>query len=499
MKKRILLIAYCLLLTAYCLYAQSNKYWASGRKIGLDFRSGACIVDTNNQNKYASTDVNSQILDNSGNTLFWTNGYVVLNKNYDTLSNGTNFNHSINDNAYIKSGGGLPLPKGCIMIPNPKDSNNLFWMFYLNLGFTDPQGGSYLPSQLKCLLIDKRLNNGLGDVVFKDSLIVSDSLMPGNLFAIKHGNGINWWIVVRQYHTNKFYKILIDSSGINTQITQNIGTSYSVQYFFGGSGDVSQDGTKLAYPLDIYSVPSGVSNPNFQIDVIDFDRCTGVLSKPININYNFYPDTCEIFSVCFSPDRKILYGNRLTKLYQFYLDSTNIYQSKEIIQRYNGAVCPTNTWFWQMKRGVDDKIYMDCWGGVNCMHVINNPDVIGTGCNFIQNQLTCPLYHVFDVGFPNTPNFKLGAMNCNVGIENIATETNGLNIYPNPTNSSLTISSNQTIKSITVYNLVGKEILNSIINKKSENISLAAYSNGLYFIKAITENGEIFTKKIVKE
>jgi hypothetical protein len=499
-------ISICILALLLCLltlktYSQTNKYWTVGRKVGIDFNSGIGVIDTANSNKYASHGTIAQIADDNGNNLFWSNGYVVLDKNYDTLPNGTNFNHSINDNQYINAGSGLPINNGCVIVPNPKDTDNLFWMFYMNVGFTDAQGG-YLPSQLKCLLIDKRLNGGLGDVVFKDSILISDTLIDGNLFAIKHGNGKNWWVIARQYHSNKFYKILIDSLGINPFITQNIGIKYTAPYFFSGSADVNAQGDKIAYPMDIYNVPSGVSNPMLQIDLLDFDRCNGSFLNSKSIQYNFYPDTCEISSVCFSPDGKVLYGNRLTKLYQFYLDSSNIYQSKKLIQRYNGAVCSNPSWFWIPKRGVDDKIYLTIYGGGTCMHVVNNPNVIGASCNFVQNQISCSVYHVFDDGIPNTPNYTLGAVNCAIGIENLASKNEAVNVYPNPCEEKLLVFGDWLLGNpkIAVMNILGMDM--NIQYSKSNNqctINTSNLSKGLYLLKATDEKGNTKTTKFIKQ
>ncbi len=86
-----------------------------------------------------------------------------------------------------------------------------------------------------------------------------------------------------------------------------------------------------------------------------------------------------------------------------------------------------------------------------------------------------------------------------VGINEISNANNQLIIYPNPTNSSLTIASHQTLASITVYDMVGKEMLHVVIHKNIANINIAAYANGLYFMKAVDENGEVFTQKMVKE
>jgi hypothetical protein len=86
-----------------------------------------------------------------------------------------------------------------------------------------------------------------------------------------------------------------------------------------------------------------------------------------------------------------------------------------------------------------------------------------------------------------------------VGIENVNAENNALNIYHNPTNSNFTITSNQLIKTITIYDVIGQQVLNQSVNKLLVSINVEGLPNGLYFLKAIDEKENSITKKIVKE
>ena len=74
--------------------------------------------------------------------------------------------------------------------------------------------------------------------------------------------------------------------------------------------------------------------------------------------------------------------------------------------------------------------------------------------------------------------------------------TNDLIIFPNPTNDLININSlnNQSIKSVKVFDLGGKMLIESSDNK----ISVSNLANGLYLLKITTEEGEI-TKKFIKE
>ncbi|WP_405567488.1 T9SS type A sorting domain-containing protein [Polaribacter sp. Asnod6-C07] len=69
-------------------------------------------------------------------------------------------------------------------------------------------------------------------------------------------------------------------------------------------------------------------------------------------------------------------------------------------------------------------------------------------------------------------------------------------VYPNPATSLLTIKDNSfTIKKIELYNVLGKKVLSTNINK----INIENLVNGVYLMKLETEEGNIVTKRIVKK
>lgn len=75
-------------------------------------------------------------------------------------------------------------------------------------------------------------------------------------------------------------------------------------------------------------------------------------------------------------------------------------------------------------------------------------------------------------------------------------EQSDINIYPNPTNRliNITSESDQQVLEVSIYNLIGKK-LQTIKNKNK--IDISNLPTGTYFLKAIID-GKIKTKKIVK-
>ena len=92
------------------------------------------------------------------------------------------------------------------------------------------------------------------------------------------------------------------------------------------------------------------------------------------------------------------------------------------------------------------------------------------------------------------------SMNCNgsvgTGLNNYQLEN--LNIYPNPTIGKLNIISADKINTLSITNIIGKEIL--FYKDFSANIiDLSSHENGVYFIKIRTDKGKHIEKIILNK
>ena len=74
---------------------------------------------------------------------------------------------------------------------------------------------------------------------------------------------------------------------------------------------------------------------------------------------------------------------------------------------------------------------------------------------------------------------------------------NSLNIYPNPTNSTLNIEA-EKISSVQIYDISGKLLNNRVYsNENMVSVNISSLETGIYYISVETANGKI-TKKIMK-
>jgi hypothetical protein len=92
---------------------------------------------------------------------------------------------------------------------------------------------------------------------------------------------------------------------------------------------------------------------------------------------------------------------------------------------------------------------------------------------------------------------KDGCANVNCTPLNV-TKNNASNfqIYPNPANDKLQVSSDESIKQCLFYDISGKVIMNIDSFQGSRNIDVSNLSDGLYLLKIQFANGEERSKKI---
>lgn len=104
----------------------------------------------------------------------------------------------------------------------------------------------------------------------------------------------------------------------------------------------------------------------------------------------------------------------------------------------------------------------------------------------IFRAIACPMNNVT----PPVNSFAVGK---------VSTLEDQLKVYPNPVQDILTISFDQKILSVTVYNTAGKPVLTKEINDTKGNIDLSGVLSGVYQVKVKLINNLIKTTKIIKK
>jgi len=354
--------------------------------IDMDFISGTPVITYVTRSMEMSRAV-SNISDANGNILFYTNGVYIADATGDTMLNGSGLNPSVYTSWYPD---GLPPPQMNMIIPDPGQSN-IYHLFHCTL---DDPPGSLTTRFLYRSIIDMNANGGLGSVIIKNQVVLNDSLNGGRITACKHANGRDWWIMVHKVNTNIYHKFLLTPYGLSGPFSQSIG---SIRFVDLGQAAYSFSGEYFAW----YSVVD-------DLDIFNFDRCTGLLSNPAHIAIN---DSATGVGVSFSPNSQFLYVSSTKYVYQFDVTAANIPATQTTVAVWDGFYSPNPplaTLFNVQQLAPDGKIYIATGNSTLHLHVINQPDSAGLACDLVQHGIPLPAFNYNSL--PNHPNYFLGAL-----------------------------------------------------------------------------------------
>ncbi|TAE68150.1 MAG: PKD domain-containing protein [Bacteroidetes bacterium] len=334
------------------------------------------------------------ISNNIGQLLFSSNAVRVWDRNNNQMPNGFGLL------------GGLNLINGVLILPVPSSSEK----YYLFTAQGSP-GNNNRPDTLKYSfsIIDMLLNGGLGDVLIKNTPI--KSFATDKMTAIPHANGSDIWWVCRDW-TDKFFSYKISCTGIdlNNPVVSSVGNNINLdQNLLWGDIKASSDGKYIAACYRNY------------FEIYRFDNSTGVISNPIKIN------GVECYGVEFSPDSKILYVTQVLQSLPFSpsivaqysissYDSTSLQNSFHNVTQQTLQFGTSSTTGLQL--GPNGKIY-SAWAGP-IIDVINNPNVLGAGCNFQHNVL--PMPNPLSRRLPYAPAFLITSPNVQISNATVAAD-----------------------------------------------------------------------------
>lgn len=328
-------------------FAQNEgNIWYFGNHAGLDFSSGSPVALTDGQTM--QKEGTASIADASGQLLFYTDGITVWDRTHQIMPNGTGLK---GDDTSTQS---------ALIVPKP-NSSTIYYIFTSD-GLAGPDGVQYSE-------VDLSLNSGLGDVTALKNVVL---LTPASekLTATKKPNGDGYWVLTHGFNNNNFYAYSVSSSGVNVNaVISSVGDTTN-DFFPNTIGTVkfSPDGTKVLNCIC-----------NRGVELFDFNLNTGYLTNPITIDFVLN------YSAEFSPSGKIVYVSGISNIdpypsyiLQYNIDSHYIENTELILGMDQGYLDEA---FGVLQLGPDGKIYMPT-NTKSSVCVINNPDVLGLGCDF---------------------------------------------------------------------------------------------------------------------
>jgi hypothetical protein len=414
----------------------------------------------------------------------YTNGSAVCNKNNDTLLNGFDLSPGGDDNWRIL---GLNFTSAAVILPSQNNGNFLYILHQNKLG-----GSPTVRSlQLYYSKIDPTATGG-GNVYLKNQVLIDDTIEIGGLVPCRHANGRDWWVLVRKFNSNQYYTILVTPDDISVKFMQTLPEPIS---FLGGQRNFSPNGEYFA----------SFDNAS-QLRIYDFDRCTGILS---NFRYK-YITPLSAGALSFSQNSRFLYVSKMDTLWQFDMQAPDVLSSQTFIAEYDGFIDTLlgfGNGFWFHWNGPDGKIYISATSSSRVLHVINNPDELGTACNFEQHSVYFPTFNNGTTPtYVNLELFEVPNSVCDsldVGNEELKIKNSELRIMPNPSDGNFSIEFKAQNTSGTVYiydvngTLVYREYVSPFTTLKNINLQ-NVLSNGLYAVSLVRGNERALGKVIVK-
>jgi hypothetical protein len=77
-------------------------------------------------------------------------------------------------------------------------------------------------------------------------------------------------------------------------------------------------------------------------------------------------------------------------------------------------------------------------------------------------------------------------------------EAMSIDIYPNPTNGEVNISSATNIGNVSVFNMFGQKLFSTVVNKSNTMLDFSSYENGVYLLSITTRKGTVSQKLIIQ-
>jgi hypothetical protein len=394
---------------------KENYNWKFYQNGGLSFVNNNPVADTSSARwNYATSTgtveaVNTaSVSDAQGNLLFYTDAYHVWDKQHHPMPGG-------ND---LMTGNALEATLIVPVLDNPDQYYILHMSGSITFVSADPTA-----YELRYTKVDMTLNNGLGDVVTGQKNILVASNLSGSMKAVP-GNDCNIWLITHDLYNTQFKTFEITATGINTTpVISNVGNGvvgFMGPLSFVGNMAVSHDRTRVAF-----AQYGGELVPI--IELFDFNPGTAALTNAAVI------DTVAFiagYSLCFSPNNSKLYFSMLNPGETYPNNPNNLHIESSLFQYNISAGTPTainnsrvllsdsiSSYNNVMRLGPNGKIYLaSSYGGdtstatgyfyganqypgnysgppfqayIGC---IQNPDVVGAGCNFNRKAVALQSY-----------------------------------------------------------------------------------------------------------
>jgi hypothetical protein len=291
--KRSTFLSFALISALGVLAQPENNVWVFGFNCALDVGSSQptpLIGATTN-----TLGGTACISDANGDLLFYASGIEVRDRSFQLMPNGSGLAGS--DGA----------AQGALIVPFPGDPQR-YYLFTNGAYWTDTP---IMYPGVAYSVVDMGLNGGLGDVVPGEKNIPLRANVTEKLTATRHANGRDIWVLMHGFGNAEYYAYLVTCAGIGDVVVSAVGREMANPFL----GDAS-DGWMQFSPNGDRLASTWMHDPSLEhfqeegrLDVLRFNKATGVLSDPIMDTY--YDAGFQTKGVCFSPSGDRLYRSQL--------------------------------------------------------------------------------------------------------------------------------------------------------------------------------------------
>jgi hypothetical protein len=346
----------------------------------------------------------SNICDTNGEFQFYTSGYFVFRKDGYPM-HGLTYNNTPLGEKYAKKFYDLN-DQISICLPKAGSTYYVISGAMSDAAFDEWEAGGFLRIKnrldvLNYAVVDMAANDGYGAIQSRNTIIDRNKWFAvERMTAVRHGNGRDWWLVKPHKSKMQLYTYLVTANGISFWDSATHSADLTDSLGWRGQCTFSPDGAHFAMATDYGYFPHNMYT-------FDFDRCAGKFSNyhklvvPVTEDG---PPRDAVYSVCYSPDSKLLYAGAYEEIFQT--------ESSDPTGAGFIRICGHDTtWgfpqYYNMGLGPDGKIYVGNFNGVRMqMSYIAQPNERGLACTFVPLGLRTKVSNLTSV--PNMPHYGLG-------------------------------------------------------------------------------------------
>ncbi len=379
-KLGLFLFSFFILFEGFAQREASN--WYFGRNAGVQFNPDGSVTPLTD-GQLNTLEGCASISDRFGNLLFYTDGVTVWDSTHEIMPGGMGL---LGDDSSSQS---------AIIVPQP-ESDTIYYIFTL----AALESGETLANDIDQLrglnFYTVDISQGANGTLIHQGNLPDDPTDPNDpdnaplldqnfekITAVRSSDCSSIWVITQFIDT--FFAYEVSSGGVSTTpvvSTVGIEIPFPVQRTNAiGYLKASPDGANLAIAHSTVSTVTGQTGAGV-LALYDFDTTTGGVNNELILNI----DDGRPYGIEFSPNNDVLYasvdfitanGNE-QRIFQYDLTAADISASRLIIGTSQGGA---------LQLAPNGRIY-HANSFTNTLNVIENPNVLGQGANFVNNAVS---------------------------------------------------------------------------------------------------------------